>query len=453
MVADFGIALAVSAAAGGRMTETGLSLGTPHYMSPEQATAEKDLTSRSDIYSLGSMLYEMLTGEPPHTGVSAQAIIMKIVTETADPVTKIRKSVPPHVAAATARSLEKLAADRFENAAKFAEALANPAFTLPMTQAAAVMGAQTTALWNRLSISVTALAALFLLVAVWALSRPESSKPVIRYIVAFAEEEALTERYGPSAALSPDGSQLVYVGPSEGGTQLWLRERDRLDSSPVPGTEGAWQPFFSPDGQRVGFITETRELKVVSLAGEPPFTIADSGLGRVGGTWGPDGYVYVSPQRGGGGLSRMPVGGGRAEPVTTIDTVQGEVDHWWPDALPGGRGVLFTVARVTNQASEDDEVAVVDLATGKHRGLVRGLLGRYMAGHLVFLRYDGSLMAAPFDQDKLVVTGQPVPLMAGIPVRPGPDIALSLSGRLAYSTDGSALASGVEVVSVDRAAE
>ncbi len=123
MVADFGIALAVSAAAGGRMTETGLSLGTPHYMSPEQATAEKDLTNRSDIYSLGSVLYEMLTGEPPHTGGSAQAIIMKIVTEPVDPVTKIRKSVPPHVAAATAKSLEKLAADRFESAAKFAEAL------------------------------------------------------------------------------------------------------------------------------------------------------------------------------------------------------------------------------------------------------------------------------------------------------------------------------------------
>jgi serine/threonine-protein kinase len=113
MVADFGIALAVSAAAGGRMTETGLSLGTPHYMSPEQATAEKDLTNRSDIYSLGAVLYEMLTGDPPHTGSSAQAIIMKIVTEDARPVTIVRKSVPPNVAVAVATALEKLPADRF----------------------------------------------------------------------------------------------------------------------------------------------------------------------------------------------------------------------------------------------------------------------------------------------------------------------------------------------------
>ena len=105
MVADFGIALAVSAAAGGRMTETGLSLGTPHYMSPEQATAEKDLSARSDVYSLGSVLYEMLTGSPPHVGASAQQIIMKIVTEEAAPVTSLRKSVPPNVAAAVAKSL------------------------------------------------------------------------------------------------------------------------------------------------------------------------------------------------------------------------------------------------------------------------------------------------------------------------------------------------------------
>src|SRR5512143_2771024 len=129
MVMDFGIALAVSAAAGGRMTETGLSLGTPHYMSPEQATADKAITGRSDIYSLASVLYEMLTGTPPHVGGSAQQIIMKIIAEPVQPVTNLRKSVPPNVAAAVAIALEKLPADRFESAKGFAEALGNPAFT------------------------------------------------------------------------------------------------------------------------------------------------------------------------------------------------------------------------------------------------------------------------------------------------------------------------------------
>src|SRR5687768_4056167 len=123
MVADFGIALALSAAAGGRMTETGLSLGTPHYMSPEQATAEKEITARSDIYSLASVLYEMLAGEPPHMGNSAQQIIMKIIADTPRPVTELRKSVPGQVAAAVAQALEKLPADRFASAAEFAAAL------------------------------------------------------------------------------------------------------------------------------------------------------------------------------------------------------------------------------------------------------------------------------------------------------------------------------------------
>ena len=129
MVADFGIALAVSAAAGGRMTETGLSLGTPHYMSPEQATADKDITGRSDIYSLASVLFEMLTGNPPHTGSSAQQIIMKIIAEPAEAVTKYRKAVPAHVAGAVARALEKLPADRFESARTFAQALRDTRFT------------------------------------------------------------------------------------------------------------------------------------------------------------------------------------------------------------------------------------------------------------------------------------------------------------------------------------
>jgi eukaryotic-like serine/threonine-protein kinase len=129
MVMDFGIALAVSAAAGGRMTETGLSLGTPHYMSPEQATADKQITARSDVYSLASVLYEMLAGEPPHSGGSAQAIIMKIIADVARPVTELRKAVPPNVAAALARALEKLPADRFDSAKAFADAIGDPART------------------------------------------------------------------------------------------------------------------------------------------------------------------------------------------------------------------------------------------------------------------------------------------------------------------------------------
>jgi serine/threonine-protein kinase len=260
--------------ADGRMTETGLSLGTPHYMSPEQATAEKDLTNRSDIYSLGSVLYEMLTGEPPHTGGSAQAIIMKIVTEPA--VTRIRKSVPPHVAAATAKSLEKLAADRFGSAAKFAEALTNPAFTLPQTGVTSVAGAPVRGLWNPLSAGVTVFAAAMTLAALWGWLRPqpEVPMPVSRYSVAIPEEEALFTGFGSRVAVSPDGSRLVYVGAGEQNSRLLVRDLDQLHATPLAGTEGAQHPFFSPDGSRVGFFAQGYEWRAASLGGGPPITIA-----------------------------------------------------------------------------------------------------------------------------------------------------------------------------------
>jgi serine/threonine-protein kinase len=449
-LADFGIALAVSAAAGGRMTETGLSLGTPHYMSPEQATAEKDLTNRSDIYSLGSVLYEMLTGEPPHVGGSAQAIIMKIVTDDARPVTELRKSVPAHVAAATAKSLERLAADRFESAAKFAEALTNTSF-VGATTATPLMEAAADSRWKqRLAVPFAGLAGVFLALALWGwLRQTDTEAPVIRYVIAFDQQEALQSVFGPSLTLSPDGSLMAYVGVSERGRQLWVRGRNELSGTPIAGTDGVFQPFFSPDGRRVAFTTGERALKVVSLTGEPPLTLADSGLWRIGGSWGSDGYLYVGFQEYGTVVARIPAEGGPTEQISSLDTLRGEMGHSWFHALPGGKGVLFTAERLTNQASEQDAVAVVDLRTGEHRDLVQGVLGRYIDGYLVFVRYDGSLLAAPFDEERLEVTGPAVPLLSGMPVESGPDVALSRSGRLMYAPAASALGLA-EVVWVDR---
>ena len=438
MVADFGIALAVSAAAGGRMTETGLSLGTPHYMSPEQATAEKDLTNRSDIYSLGCVLYEMLTGSPPHVGPSAQAIVMKIVTEDAQPVTELRKSVPPHVAAATAKSLEKLAADRFESAAKFADALTNPAFTLPSTVTTPGMVGGGGGLWNRLSIGLAALAAVLLVTTLWGWlgARPEPSLPVARYSVALPEDETLRVRFGNRVALSPDGARLVYVGPGPAGVRLWTRSRDQLHATPVPGTDGAFSPTFSPDGSRVAFLAQPpNTIKVVALGGGPPITVKDSAVGGTGLSWGADGFLYGMSQ---GQVTRVALTGGVSEPVTTVDTAQGETSHRWPEALPGGKGVLFTVRAGTGM--DDWNVAVVDLATGTHRVLVRGVAAKYAAsGHLVYVSAQGTLLAAPFDQERLELTGEATALVEGVGVRVAGslDLALSATGTLVYVTGSS----------------
>jgi serine/threonine-protein kinase len=304
-----------------------------------------------------------------------------------------------------------------------------------------------------LTIGVTAVAAILLLTTLWGWLRPapEAPKPVIRYTLVLAEEEALQPVFGTSIALSPDGSRLVYVGSSdEAGFQLWLRERDQLEARPLPGTDWGQQPFFAPDGERVGFVTEDGQLKVVSLTGEPPLTLVDAGVRRHGGSWGADGYVYFK-SRLHGDLMRVPTtGGGVPEPVPTLDTTLQLVYPRWPDVLPSGKGVLLTVGGGSTTANESDSVVVVDLATGEHRVLVRGIFGRYAAsGHLVYVRYDGALLAAPFDQDKLVLTGPAVALLGEIAVRPGPDLALSETGRLVYAA-GSAGASADHVVWVDR---
>jgi serine/threonine-protein kinase len=308
-------------------------------------------------------------------------------------------------------------------------------------------------LWNPLSVGLAALAAVTTLVAIWALSRPDPRAPVVRYSMALAEEEALAPVFGPSLALSPDGSRLVYAGPVlGGGNQLWLRERDQLNATPLPGTEGGYEPFFSPDGQRVGFliIQRARELNVVSLTGEPPVTLMADSVFRLGATWGPDGFIYFSMQPD-GGLAKIPATGGAPEVVSVPDTSKGQRRHAWPHALPSGRGVIVTLEKGNNLIDEEDDVGVVDLETGEARVLVRGVLGRYSpTGHLVFLRFDGALLAAPFDQNTLEVTGPAVPLLGDVAVRRGPDIALSEAGTLIYATGEPAGQLTAEPVWIDR---
>jgi Tol biopolymer transport system component/tRNA A-37 threonylcarbamoyl transferase component Bud32 len=437
MVADFGIALAVSAAAGGRMTETGLSLGTPHYMSPEQATAEKEITGRSDTYSLASVLFEMLTGQPPHMGASAQQIIMKIITEHAEPVTKLRKAVPPNVAAALEKALEKLPADRFETAKQFGEALVNRTFT----SATFVPIAESRVPSSRLALIVAAsAAAVFAITTTWALTRPRPAAPVTRYEVNLPEGKGIGSTQWSPMAVSPDGSKLVYVGETG---RLYIRARNQLDPMEIVGTDGAFNPFWSPDGQRVGFMTGaagSAEIKCASLSGGPPTLITSTGVGGPGVAWGVDGYVYFDAS-GVGPLRRVRDTGGAGavpEDASVRDSAAGELQHNWPDPLPNGRGVLIVIDRGGPgvNVSTANDIAVLDLATHKHKVLVRGVYAKYAAsGHIVYVTSGGVLMAVPFDQDKMELTGNAVALQEGIRIRRGGggvDMTLSASGTLWY---------------------
>ena len=212
IVADFGIALAVTEAGGARITQTGLSLGTPGYMSPEQAMGERTITARSDIYSLGAVTYEMLAGEPPFTGPTVQAVVARVMTEEPRPLATQRRNVPANVAAAVSHALEKIPADRFASAHEFAEALNNPLFTLSSASATATGRDRTTRRLRQMLYGTAALAALFLAIAIWSSMRPAPVKQVVRYSLVFDSAEAMIQPmvyFWGRLALSRDGSRLA----------------------------------------------------------------------------------------------------------------------------------------------------------------------------------------------------------------------------------------------------
>ena len=441
VVSDFGIALAVGAAGGSRLTETGLSLGTPFYMSPEQATGDQQVGPPSDTYALAAVLYEMLTGDPPYVGSTAQAVLGKIIQGAPVPVTQIRKSVPTNVDSAIRRALEKLPADRFTGAQDFARALADRGFRHGEEALAGAAGGVRP--WTRMTVILAAVAGLFVLSTValgWSLLSPEP-RPLARFEVTFGEDQSLAVGGAVKLALSPDGSRIVYVGVArDGGRQLWQRSLTDLEPIPIPGTEGAYNPVLSPDGLSVVFWAEG-DVKTVSLGGGPTFTVAS---GAPGLAWGSDGMIYFYRPD---GIYRVPETGGEPKAVTSSTG-----NHDWQSALPDGRGLLLTVV---GASLDQNRIAVVGPEGGEVREILTGTMARYAAsGHVVYATADGTLMAAPFDLKRLEVTGPSVPLLTGVQGDLGSQsqFALSETGSLVYLT-GDITGDDVEFVWVTRSGE
>jgi serine/threonine-protein kinase len=424
MVADFGIALAVRAAGGSRLTETGLSLGTPQYMSPEQAMGDREVDARSDIYSLGAVLYEMLAGEPPHTGPTAQAVLAKIVTERARPVRQLRDTVPPHVEAALGKALERLPADRYSTASAFSDAATGKAPEATWAEPGARSRLRALLPW------AIAVAALF--VAVWAVrqlgdapdvavSRSEIALPDTAPVALIGSAPLATQR--PALAVSLDGSHIAFVGEWDGETHLYVRRLDEYESRPLEETRGAYHPFFSPDGQWIGFFVGN-ELRKVPLLGGSAVTLATTPNPH-GAAWLSDERILVSSQEG-RDLGVVDAAGGGIESIG----VSGARSYNWPEALPGGDAVLVS-------GTAPGEMAVVVLATGEVRLLgLGGWNPRYVAGgHLLYVTGEG-LRAVEFDAHALEVVGQPAPVpeaVAGLGVA---HVAVSADGMLVYAPGG-----------------
>ncbi len=405
VVADFGIARAVTAAGGGRLTETGLSLGTPQYMSPEQATADRELDGRSDVYALGCVLYEMLTGEPPYTGPTTQSVIAKLLTEAPRPVLAGRPTVPPHVAAAVHKSLARLPADRFRGAAEFAEALVEGGKT--QWRNGATTPALPTPAYRSRRAPLIAGAGMLLLataLALWSLLRtpPEAPAPLVRSVLKLpAGLRVQTLLTGVPLALSPDATTLVY-----GGTQqLFVRRLDQLDPVQLPNTQYGSQPFFSPDGQHVGFVAEG-SLKRVALSGSPAVTLCPA-QGLSGATWGSREMIVFSA---GGKLFQVPASGGTASPVVLADSAGGGILRW-PEFLPDGKRILVTAGYVPSLAT-----VIVELETGRVTPVPgAGTNARYIEpASLLSFGSDGSGMVMPFDWRRGQATGPATPMLEGM---------------------------------------
>jgi len=453
LVADFGIALAVSSGGATRMTETGMSVGTPQYMSPEQAMGDRELDARSDIYSLGAMLYEMLAGEPPYTGNTAQAIVAKIITEKVSPVTIWRDTVPSNVSAALQKALAKLPADRFPSAAEFAEALVNPAFAISGPMAAVAGDARRAPTRSPLRWLWPALALVFAAVAGWALLRPASEAPVSRYALAFPEGQELHVNNYQSYALAPDGSYLVYVGPEANGygEQLWVKLRGELEATALAGTVNAWAPTPSPDGAWIAFLSQ-RQLRRIPTIGGAPITLSDSiqVSNATSPSWGDDDVITFVDQQ--WRIRRVPGTGGVAT-VAWSPPSNRFAGHLSP--LPGGRGILF---QLCDQACRTvAEVHVLDLESDSAWTLIPGALRAWYAdGMVTYVRPDGGMFAQPFDLGDLTLGGSAIPVLYGIRVDGGylAQAVVGGDGSLLYARGVAAEAGNVaEAVWIERNGE
>ncbi|HKR57206.1 MAG TPA: protein kinase [Gemmatimonadales bacterium] len=439
MVADFGIALALSAAAGGRMTETGLSLGTPHYMSPEQATAEKDLTNRSDIYSLGCVLYEMLTGNPPHVGASAQQIIMKIVTEDAPLVTSVRKSVPPNVSSAVAKAVERLPADRFETASDFARALADPQFRWDAggpgerTVGGRLVNGRAWRVWA----SAAGLAVVAVAVGRWSAPTRGGERPIARFAIPVEAQGGVTSQSANALALTSDGRTVVFAsrGASGAEAQLYVRRLDELEAHPIAGTQGAVSPVFSPDGKRLAYMGPGGAyVLTLPFTGGSASLVPNSqaqALSIV--SWLDDDQLLMSDNQ--GGIVSVTLDG-RSRVIAEPDARAHEQNLFLGDVLPDRRTILVVPAGGFNITGP---VVAIDSRNG-HRTKVLDLMVNavwYADGCLLWSLPGGSLQGAPLDLATLKVGGTPITFADHVQQEfgGGGQVAVSASGSLLYAVD------------------
>jgi eukaryotic-like serine/threonine-protein kinase len=425
------------------ITTTGTVLGTAAYMSPEQAKGNP-VTRTTDIWAFGCVLYEMLTGRAPFRGHSATDTLAQIVRDEPD-FELLPSTTPQPIRTLLRHCLDKDQRRRWPDAGSLRIAVEDARDAPAVIAAPAELTRPSTRRRMLVSAFVVAAVAALSALGTWRLARQEPPRAVARVLVDVSPASQIARSlevpnarpFRSALALSPDGQSLAFIGALPEGAkdtsrplaarvstartrvrQLYLRRMDQLQATPIEGTEWAESPFFSPDGQWVGFwqaapdTLQSGELKKVPLAGGPIVTICRMAL-PAGISWGPNSRIIFA-NHGGGGLWQVADAGGTPEALTTPDTASGELSHRLPHVLPDGRAVLFTVQRSPG-GWDDTHVAVRSLLTGEQKLLVEGAAdARHVAsGHVVYARL-GTLLAQRFDATRLEVTGKPVGVIDGV---------------------------------------
>ena len=425
-------------------TRAGVILGTAAYMSPEQASGAAT-DKRVDIWSFGVVLFEMLTGRQMFTGKTVSHILADVLRAEPD-WNNLPAGLHPRLRMLLERCLEKEAKDRLSGISDarvdIQKALADPSGVLVQPTGDVVQAPRRRILPWVLAVVLSAVVG----VAVWSVMSPAPPR-LARFAISEAPNVSFITRSAPSVTISPDGTRIVYVGP---GSQLYVRAVDQLDAVALRGGVGI-NPFISPDGNWVGFRDGSdNTLKKVSIHGGPPVVLSEGFGGIAGASWGADGTIIFGTYQP-NGLFRVSAAGSEEREVLT-NLEEGESGHRWPEILPGGRIVLFTVEK--GQGESNREIAALNLETGERKLLIPGGSNPHYAatGHIVY-GLDGTLRAVPFDLDAVEVKGDPIPVLEGVVTQARGDAHFSLAndGTLVYVPEtGGGVAEQLTFVWVDR---
>ena len=421
LVADFGIALAASKAGDSRMTQTGMSLGTPAYMSPEQAMGERDIGPRSDIYALGAMSYEMLVGDPPFTGSTVQSIVAKVMTEKPVAPTRIRDTIPANVEHAVLTALQKLPADRFASAREFAEALVTTSASSGGYAATVVASTSRPSRPSRPSrLGLIAAAALISTAAGtvgWLLHGRSRATGPTTYDAVLPDSAPITfnattssNAFGSAVrnlSVAPDGDFVIYTSQQGDSTQLWYRSLKDASAHPVAGSRGAIGPRISPDGSRIAYSVGNRVMLLPVTGGVPRKLMDAETVGSI--DWLSPTELLVE-QRDGRRLSWLDPETG---PTRTKDITRCVVSHW----IPEDRQMICSyngMATIIDPESGQEWVVRASRPDGSAGAALVGSSFRLVDGaYVLYMSLNGELRAAPYDR-KQHLAGRSVTLTAGV---------------------------------------